>query len=243
MADVSREPQKKALPEPDFDQAFGIKPAGPRAETGDPLAGRQTSPGQPVAKPETTQVRPETAPANKPVETARPVEAAKPADNRQASGDRADKPELQIFNRTLELSYNDPQFNRKLENVSRNNQRDFDGIKIKDVPQGVTITPWVDSNGFYFYFNDGKPIEKHYIPNNVTTLESKGVKDMNELRQQIMIAYDQDISKKTIAQSQGFGGFLTLIDARTQHATVPTQPINTSWAWAVSPIKHSTHWK
>lgn len=216
VADVSREPQKKALPEPDFDLAFGNKPAGPRAETGDPLAGR-TNPEQPAARPETTQVRPETAPAIRSGETARPIETAKPADNRQAGTDRADKPELQIFNRTLELSYNDPQFNRKLENVSRNNQRDFDGIKIKDVPQGVTITPWVDSNGFFFYFNDGKPIEKHYIPNNVSTLESKGVKDMNQLRQQIMIAYDQDVSKKTIEQSQSFGGFFNF-DRRSDPA-------------------------
>lgn len=217
VADVPREPQKKALPEPDFDMAFGnSRPAGPRAETGDPLAGRQNNAGQPVARPDATQLRPETT-QQKPAEIQKPAEAARPADTRQPGGDRADKPELQIVNRTLELSYRDPQFNRKLENVSLNNQRDFDAIKIKDVPQGVTITPWVDSRGFYFYFNDGKPLEKHYIPNNVTTLESKGVKDMNELRQQIMIAYDQDISKKTIAQSQGFGGFFNF-DRRSDPA-------------------------
>lgn len=194
MADSPQDATNKsqqAKPSVDFDAVFGNAPRGPRANTDTTLPpSRQLPP--PVE-------RTDIIPRGKDQVEIKPVIVAE-------TGEKFD---LKFSGRALELSYNDPSFEKKLSFAGKNNAKDFDTLKLTDIPPGVKIAPWVDSNGFFFWFNDGsgKKPEKHYIPKNLNTLQAAETTDLNKVRPAIMQAYNEDISKRVTTAGGAIGGF------------------------------------
>lgn len=102
-------------------------------------------------RPAGTQQRPAENPVFGP-----PQEVQRPADvNVKVEGNK------------VVLSYNDAEFDKKLW-AGRN----FDTIKITDMPANVTIRNWVDEKGYFFYFQNGADGSKrHYLPANAKAIE------------------------------------------------------------------------
>jgi len=196
LADNPQENNRRQ--EPNFDLVTGDKRTGPRPTLGDPLDLLRQ---KPEVKPQPAQDRPAVQPQDRPI--------VRPAD--QPLPPVSERLALNITGKTLELSYNDKDFEKKLSYAGKYHSRDFNNLKITDMPPGVKITPWVDSKGYFFYFNDGtaKPKEFHYFPPNLQFLTTpKDSTDLTKLRNDVMIAYNKDISQTVTAETQGAGGFL-----------------------------------
>ncbi|MBK9279303.1 MAG: hypothetical protein IPM93_14165 [Candidatus Obscuribacter sp.] len=197
MADTPQESGKKAgTSGVNFEDVLGLTPEGPRGSIGDPL--KQINRGQ--AQPQDTSG----------AKTADKVQPQTASDQSLAPTVGADRPQLKFTGRTLELSYNDKDFEKKLAYAGKVHGKDFDTLKVTDMPPGTKITPWVNSRGFFFYFNDGTqtPKEFHYLPSNLTRLETKEMTDLNKLRADVMVAYNNDMSKTVTDAGSGFGGFM-----------------------------------
>lgn len=186
MADQPQPPEKKAQPSPDFGVVLGGTSQGPRADMSDPARRLQT-PAPEAAKP---------AQPLRPGETPRP-EVPIPA---QAVPNAADRPDLKFSGRALELSFADKDFDKKLAYAAQYNSRDFNTIKLNDLPPGNEIHTWVDSNGYFIYLKNqaGQASQKHYIPRNVDTLSLSPSDnlDMRAERGRITVAYNQDVTTK-----------------------------------------------
>lgn len=84
----------------------------------------------------------------------------------------------------IELSYNDPNFDRKLWSGN------YTTLRIKDYPQGVRVNSWVDDNGFFFWYNGGNDNRRpHYIPPGLKNIEINGfTQNVDDLRIQASMA-------------------------------------------------------
>lgn len=118
---------------------------------------------------------PDARPAPQQQEQQRPAETQqRPTDN-SVFGPPQDvqKPtdvQVKLEGNKLVLSYNDPEFDKKLWAT-----KNFDTIKITDMPKDVTIRNWVDGNGYFFYFQNGADGSKrHYLPPNAKAIEVDG---------------------------------------------------------------------
>lgn len=179
-----------------FEDVLGLNPAGPRGSIDDPLRNINRTQPQPQ---DTNGARSadKVVPQTGTDQTSLPVAGS-------------DRPVLKFTGRTLELSYNDKDFEKKLAYAGKVHGKDFDTLKVTDMPPGTKITPWVNSKGFFFYFNDGTqtPKEFHYLPSNLTRLETKEMTDLNKLRADVMVAYNNDMAKTVTDAGAGFGGFM-----------------------------------
>jgi hypothetical protein len=100
----------------------------------------------------------------------------KPSDAVQIGTDATNT--VVIANKTLELSYKDPNFDTKLNYASQNGAKYFQQIKIDDLPPNVQIKTWIDKNGYFFWYNDGTgtPKEHHYLPDNAMGLAANNAR-------------------------------------------------------------------
>jgi hypothetical protein len=124
---------------------------------------------------------------------ARPTDTTRP-------GDRP----VQPGSGTIELSYNDPQFDQKLWNGN------YSTLRIKDYPQnGVAISSWVDNNGFYMWYKGGADNRKpHYLPPGLKTIEVNNyTQNVDEMRIQASLSSIQEADRA----KQGF----TAVNERT----------------------------
>jgi len=105
-----------------------------------------------------------------------------------------------ISNKTLELSFKDGNFDTKLNYVSQHGADKFNRIKIDDLPPNTVIHTWIDKNGYFFWYDDGRPGPKahHYLPNNALLLEANNAK--------IDLERERVKDNQQFAQ-ENFGGF------------------------------------
>jgi hypothetical protein len=108
---------------------------------------------------------------------------------------KAEKIETRIENKALVLSMSDPQFDTKLAWAANNQAKEFDTLKITDVPTTVKVNYWQDPHGLFLWFKDGGDgNKKHYIPENVTYLELPHEKTTTE---QLRIETNENYAKHT----------------------------------------------
>jgi hypothetical protein len=83
-----------------------------------------------------------------------------------------------IANKTLELSYKDPNFDNKMLYASQHAANKFEIIKIDDLPTNVKINTWIDQNGYFMWYDDGtsSPKAHHYLPDNAFGLTANNAK-------------------------------------------------------------------
>lgn len=125
--------------------------------------------------------------------------ALKPELSLQQNGrsDRAESMNLRIANHTLELSMNDPDFDKKLNLAARTRPQDFDKLKISEIPPDVKVNYWQDPRGLFIWFqNGGDKNKRHYLPDNLVSLELPFEKKVVEaIRVEVNKAYaDQKFS-------------------------------------------------
>lgn len=108
-----------------------------------------------------------------------------------------DRPVTPATPGTLELSYKDPNFDQKLA------QANPATLRINDFPQGVSISSWVDNNGFYFWYRGGTDNRKpHYVPPGLKTIEVNGfAQNVDEMRIQASMAHLQEQDRSRIGFS------------------------------------------
>ncbi len=92
----------------------------------------------------------------------------------------SDRPAAAARPGLAELSYNDPDFDKKLW------AGNYNALRITDLPQDVKVSSWVDKNGFFLFYKNGNDDRKpHYLPPSVRTIEANsGVRNADELRLQ-----------------------------------------------------------
>lgn len=106
-------------------------------------------------------------------------------------------------NGTIELSYTDPQFDKKLWSGNYNT------LRIKDLPAGVQVSSWVDNNGFFMWFKGGNDNKAHhYLPPGLKTIEvGNYTQNVDEMRIQASLSSIQEADRA----KQGF----TAVNERT----------------------------
>ena len=102
-----------------------------------------------------------------------------------------------ITNKVLDLNYNDPNFDTKLNFAGKNASQYFNQIKIDNLPPGSVMHTWMDANGYYIWTTDN-PKGKHYLPENALGLMANNAK--------IDLEKERIKDNKAFAQ-QNFGGF------------------------------------
>lgn len=107
------------------------------------------------------------------------------SDRQQPGADRTTRPG------TVELSYGDFNFDQKLA------QSGATALQIRDFPQGVAISSWVDNNGFFMWFKGGNDNRKpHYLPSGLKTIEVNGVvQNVDEMKIQASLAAAQEADR------------------------------------------------
>ena len=95
----------------------------------------------------------------------------------------------------LELSYRDPDFDRKL-----NCGYDYQTLKITDMPPEVKLRHWIDDKGYFFWFPKGSDRESpHHYPRNLRVIEIDGQRQDVDL-QRIQVS-DAHMAKQTGLQT------------------------------------------
>ncbi|HEY9870761.1 MAG TPA: hypothetical protein V6D08_16470 [Candidatus Obscuribacterales bacterium] len=121
-----------------------------------------------------------------------------------------DRPiENPVANGTLELRYDDPDFDRKLTSGYQ-----FNTLKITGLPPEIKLRHWVDDNGYFFWFQASgeNPPKRHHYPAGLKVIEIDGQRqDVDMQRIQVSEAY----MAKMTGQSQGFDS----MDRRTDVMT------------------------
>lgn len=124
----------------------------------------------------------------------RPIQAGTVTDTTTPVGDRPITPGTPGV---LELSYTDPNFDRKLA------AGNYQTLKIKDFPQtGVSVSSWVDNNGYFMWFKGGADNRApHYLPPGLKTIEVNGyTQNVDEMRIQASLSAIKEQDKT----GQGF---------------------------------------
>jgi hypothetical protein len=110
----------------------------------------------------------------------------RPGDRVQPGADRTARPG------SIELSYNDPNFDQKLW------QSGATSLKINDFPrQGVAISSWVDDKGFFIWYQGGNDNKKpHYLPGSLKQIEVNGVvQNVDEMKIQASLSAAQEADR------------------------------------------------
>lgn len=98
--------------------------------------------------------------------TTRVVDTTTRADATDASAKVSDAAIPKPVRGVLELEYGDPNFDKAIQ------QKDYHTLKIKGLPEGVELKPWVDTGGYFFWFKNGNDSRAHhYFPANVQTVQ------------------------------------------------------------------------
>jgi hypothetical protein len=81
---------------------------------------------------------------------------------------------VDIVNKTVELSFKDPNFDNKMMYAATHGADKFNKIKIDDLPSNYVVHTWMDRNGYFLWYDDGTrgPKDRHYLPNNAMSLEA-----------------------------------------------------------------------
>jgi hypothetical protein len=138
------------------------------------------------------QGRPETRPEADP--------RINPGADRQA--DRTSVP-LNIAKGTLELSINDADFDKKLAIAAQTRSRDFNTLKIDDIPDNVRVNYWQDPKGLFVWFDGGTDHnKKHYLPANLTTLELPREKTLIE---DLRVNVNKRYAERSFSGLESFG--------------------------------------
>jgi hypothetical protein len=151
QADKSQEQQPGSKPAVDFGAIFGKKNNPGDAQLSPPTAGTSDKlhvPGREVT--------------------------AQPGDKVVAQvKDATTQPlDVRIENRAIILSINDKDFDAKLIGAAKTWPKDFDKLKLTDIPPGVKVNYWQDPKGLFVWFEGGQDhSKKHYLPSNLTTID------------------------------------------------------------------------
>ncbi len=109
----------------------------------------------------------------------------------------------------LELRFDDPNFDRKLQSGNR-----FDTLKITGMPPEMKLRHWVDENGYFFWYQNSteNPPKRHHYPGYLKTIDIDGQRQSVDM-QRIQVS-DAYMAKLTGTQ-QGFDS----MDRRTDVLT------------------------
>jgi hypothetical protein len=188
QADKSQEQQPGSKPAVDFGAIFGRNNNPGDAGLSPPAAG--TSSGTAASDQLHVPTRDTTT---------------KPADQVAQVRDTPAAPlDVRIENRALILSINDKDFDAKLSGAAKTWPKDFDKLKLTDIPPGVKVNYWQDPQGLFIWFEGGQDRgKKHYIPSNLTTLE---LPTQSKTIESIRIDVNRNYAQATFSNLQSFDG-------------------------------------
>jgi hypothetical protein len=136
--------------------------------------------------------------------TATTDSTSRPAD-KTTDATRVDDTVIKPVKGVLELEYGKPGFAKSLA------QKDYHTLKIKNLPEGVLLKPWLDNGGYFFWFENGNDNKAHhYFPKNLQKIEieafvGKHIKPFTKPADELRISALQG----TMAQEHknGYGSF------------------------------------
>lgn len=182
QAEKSQEPKPGSKPGIDFGAIFGSNNNPGDARLSPPAAGNAASDQLHVPTRDT---------------------AVKPADQIAQVKDTPATPlDVRIENRAIILSINDKDFDAKLSGAAKTWPKDFDKLKLTDIPPGVKVNYWQDPKGLFVWFEGGQDhSKKHYLPANLTSIE---LPTQSKTVEAIRIDVNRNYAEATFSNLQSF---------------------------------------